>query len=133
MRQESAVQQIERAIGNNMTRISAPQPKDLVLATVKRAINQILTVDADVLEGFRPVVRAAVEANGGDAEQLLCRAVAEIAGVRTMTYRSMLSSSDGFKTFLYKSTQRLRSPGKICFYYFCFFVSEFFLRLIYSM
>ncbi|EKX55400.1 hypothetical protein GUITHDRAFT_57670, partial [Guillardia theta CCMP2712] len=95
---------IEWRIKTKMRQISAPQPEEIVKANARDIKLSVEEVHSDVLPLFEKTAEEMIQDMG--ATKALCAALAVIAGqTKPLPARSLLSSLEGFKTFVIKTTQ----------------------------
>jgi ATP-dependent RNA helicase DDX21 len=110
--QEPTIREIESATGNTFVRIGAPQAADLAASAARDAAQKVGEVEASVLSMFEEVAADLVSKHG--AKEALERAIAVITGYTSdVPTRSLLSSSEGFTTVMWKSPPNnpLRVPS----------------------
>lgn len=98
------LRQIERRIKQTLKQLSCPQPADIVKANARDIKLSVEEVHEEVLPLFEDTAQKMIEEMG--PVKALCASLAVIAGQTTpLQSRSMLSSLDGFRTFLLRSTE----------------------------
>jgi hypothetical protein len=98
-RELGLLRNIERRIKQKMKQISAPQPADVIKANARDIKLSVEAVHDEVIGLFQETAEEMIQEMG--AERALCAALAVISGqTDPLPARSMLTSLDGFKTFI---------------------------------
>lgn len=108
--QESLLQMVERKAGIKFKRIGAPQPEDIIKSSAEDAKRFLAQVPADALTYFREAAEALIEERG--AVDAVAAALAHISGTTEIKSRSLLSSQEGYTTYVLKQDRmELRSTA----------------------
>ena len=108
--QESLLQMVERKAGIKFKRIGAPQPEDIIKSSAEDAKRFLAQVPADALTYFREAAEALIEERG--AVDAVAAALAHISGTTEIKSRSLLSSQEGYTTYILKQDRmELRSTA----------------------
>jgi len=106
------LQEIEKRIKNKFEWAGAPQPIDIVAAGCDGALEDIEDVDDQVFKYFDEHAKKLIKEMG--AEEALCAALAVITGhTKPLRSRSLLSNSEGFETFQFKSDREISAKGYV--------------------
>ncbi|RYY35466.1 DEAD/DEAH box helicase, partial [archaeon] len=110
--QEAIIKQIEAATKNTFTRIGAPQPADIVRVSGEEAAVKLKAVHDDMVQYFMTPAEHALD--GKDAQEVVARALAVIAGYTgAVSYRSLLSSSEGYQTFMFTAASPIYASSYV--------------------
>ncbi|EDV26044.1 Nucleolar RNA helicase 2 [Trichoplax sp. H2] len=104
---QDRIKSIESEAGINFCRIGAPQLGDIIQATSRDAAKSLDSVPAEVLVHFESIASEIIETKG--AVKALSAALAHISGYTSITNRSLLSSREGFTTYVMRSQWEFRS------------------------
>ncbi|XP_031556545.1 nucleolar RNA helicase 2-like [Actinia tenebrosa] len=96
--QESLLQHVERKAGIKFTRIGAPQPSDIIKASAEDARRFLEQIPSDVLEHFQEAAEKLIKEKG--AVEAVAAALAQISGTTEIKSRSLLSSQEGYTTYI---------------------------------
>ncbi|XP_028405033.1 nucleolar RNA helicase 2-like [Dendronephthya gigantea] len=108
--QESLLKMVERKAGIRFKRIGAPQPEDIIKSSADDAKRFLEQVPADALTYFREAAEALIEDRG--AVDAVAAALAHISGTTEIKSRSLLSSQEGYTTYILKQEKmELRSTA----------------------
>lgn len=115
-REKYMVGLIEHRAGIKFKRANAPQPSDIVRASVSDTVMKISSVHSDNLKLFREVARKVVESYQGEedaAEKALAASLACMAGYTDERFkmRSLLSCFQGFVAVVLSSSHPFESSG----------------------
>ena len=101
MKQKMMIQDIERRAGINFTQIGIPQPNDVIRATSRNSIKQLMEVNEDVLHLFHEAADELVALSDGDKTKALLKAIAFMSGCHKekLANRSLLNGQEGCITF----------------------------------
>lgn len=112
--QECLLQNINRKAGVEFTKISAPQPKDIIKARASQSIEEMRFVDEAVLPFFKSASQDLLLHFHGDASKALQCALAMICSTtKKLPSRSLLTANDGWITLLFKTEKTIRNVGYI--------------------
>jgi ATP-dependent RNA helicase DDX21 len=112
--QESLLQNITRKAGVDFTKISAPQPKDIIKARASQSIEEMKSVDDAVLPFFESAAKDLLSHFEGDFSKALQCALAMICSTtKKLPSRSLLTANDGWITLLFKTENVIRNVGYI--------------------
>lgn len=106
MKQKSMITMIEGKAGIKLKKIGAPQPKDIIKASVKDTIKGFHKVDDKVLEMFKETAAELVESYG--AEKAVALALAYISGTTELKERSLLTGQENFVSYDMQTTEDFR-------------------------
>jgi len=99
---------IERKTGTKMARIGAPQPQDIIRASLRGVVKKLNTVHDDVVPYFMDAAKQLLATR--DAERTLATALALISGhCEPPAARSLTSATEGYTTVLFTSQREIRS------------------------
>lgn len=119
-RQKEFLDKIERACGAKLKKVGMPQPEDIIRASARDISHSFDKVSDKVLACFDESVKDILEHY--PAEEALGRALAIMSGYTNhMQQRSLLSSAEGFVTYVIESDQEVRSLS----YFWNFIKSNF--------
>ncbi|ELU03439.1 hypothetical protein CAPTEDRAFT_52524, partial [Capitella teleta] len=106
---EYEVQRVERTAGFKFRRVGAPSRNEIIDAAARDARLVLATVPEETLGHFRESAKLLIEEKGGvDA---VAAALAVITGNTEMKSRSLLTSKEGFTTYVFTSTNEIKSMG----------------------
>jgi len=113
---EHMIKDIERATGNTLRRIPAPQPQDLMRGAATAACEAIEAVDPQVFRHFESAAKALAAKLG--PERALQASLARLTGfdnVASVRPRSLLQAADGWITvrFAPSSTKSMHNKGMV--------------------
>lgn len=108
-RQEQDLMWVERKAGVNFKRIGAPTTVDILKTYAKDAARSLDNVPDETLEFFRESATSLIEERG--AENALAAALAVISKSTKIISRSLLSSKEGYVSYLFKTNMEIHSPG----------------------
>lgn len=111
-KQEPLIQRIERTARMKFTKISPPQPVEIIKASKRDLLVSLNQVSNDIVELFKPVaIEISAELDVSDA---LARALATISGYKDrINQRSMMGSFEGFITYVIRSTTQFRTVSYV--------------------
>jgi ATP-dependent RNA helicase DDX21 len=107
--QEYMIPLVERKARIQFQRIGAPRSDNIIRAAGSDAIKCIESVSDNVLEYFKESALQLINDKG--PEQAICAALAYISGYTEVTSRSLLTSEQGYTTFMMSCTFEIRGPG----------------------
>lgn len=110
--EESLLNLITRRTGVQFERMSAPRPEDIIKATTEDALQQIDTVNPDVLPLFAESAQELIEKHG--ATNAVAAALAFVSGYHQgVPSRSLLSAMEGFTTLMFQIDREIQHPGYV--------------------
>eukprot|EP00116_Pleurobrachia_bachei_P002793 sb/3463055/ len=107
-KQEYALKEVERHAGIKFTRVTPPQPNQLIKAAAKDAVRCLDDVPSTVLPAFKAYAKELLETR--PAEDIVAAALSYISGVTEIKTRSTLSSMEGYTAYQMSNTFEVRSP-----------------------
>jgi ATP-dependent RNA helicase DDX21 len=111
-KQEFALKDIERGIGNKIKVIGAPQATDIVKSIALKQAEALKAVHDDVLPHFQETANSLIESMG--AEKCVAAAIAVLSGyTQPILGRSLLTGSEGFRTIMFCSPQPIFSTSYV--------------------
>ncbi|KAK3750355.1 hypothetical protein QZH41_010272, partial [Actinostola sp. cb2023] len=88
----------QEMMGIKFKRIGAPQPSDIIKASAEDACRFLDQIPSDVLEHFREASEKLIDEKG--AVDAVAAALAQISGTTEIKSRSLLSSQEGYTTYI---------------------------------
>ena len=111
-KQISLIERIEMKANLKFKKVGAPQPIDILKSSIKDISIGLKDVSNEVLPHFHENAEFLIGEMG--AKEALSRALAYISGYTSgVKQRSLLSSIEGYVTFLVRSKSELRSVGPV--------------------
>lgn len=106
--QRELIGKIEYKIGVGLKKVGVPQPEDIIKASARDISQSFDNVSPDVLEFFTESANDILEHY--TPEEALKRALAIMSGyTKKLKQRSMLSSSEGYVTYVVQSEREIRT------------------------
>ncbi|KAL3876853.1 hypothetical protein ACJMK2_034638 [Sinanodonta woodiana] len=109
--EESQLQLVENLSKIKFKRVGAPTTDEIIKSSAKDAAKSLDSVPNETLEHFRQEAKALVENRG--AVEALSAALAVISGVTKVAARSLLTSREGYTTYLFQTNMELHSLGYV--------------------
>ncbi|XP_064617477.1 nucleolar RNA helicase 2-like isoform X2 [Liolophura sinensis] len=107
--EEYALQFVEKRAGIKFKKIGAPTTDDLIKAVASDATRALDDVTNETVEHFRESAEKLIEEKG--AINALACALAVISGSTTIVSRSLLSSKQGYTTYLFRTNMEMRGAS----------------------
>ena len=109
---EHKIQTIERKTETKIERIGAPQPADILKASLRSTVKRLNTVHDDVVPYFMDAAKQLLATR--DATRTLATALALIGGhCEPPKARSLISAMEGFTTIQFSSQREIRAMGYV--------------------
>ena len=107
--QQDLMNRIEGRAGIKFKKVGAPQPLDMLKAVARDVSHQLEGVSSEMVEIFKE--NASEVLRTYTPEEALGRAIAVISGCEKVRQRSLLSSAEGYVTFILKSQFEVRTAS----------------------
>ncbi|XP_067673213.1 nucleolar RNA helicase 2-like [Haliotis asinina] len=109
--EESSLLWVEKQAGITFQRIGPPSPEEMIKAGATDAVRSLDDVPNETLEHFKESAESLIASRG--AVNALSAALAVISGSTTISSRSLLSSKEGFTTYVFRTNMELRGTGYV--------------------
>jgi ATP-dependent RNA helicase DDX21 len=112
--QEYLIENIRKKAGVDFTKISAPQPAEIVSARASQTIHEIDQVDPLVFKYFESASEKLLQHFQGDAIKAMSACFSLICGTtKPLQSRSLLTANEGWRTVLFQTSKVMRNIGYV--------------------
>ncbi|XP_046359627.1 nucleolar RNA helicase 2-like [Haliotis rufescens] len=109
--EENSLMWVEKQAGVQFKRIGPPSPEEMIKAGANDAVRSLDDVPNETLEHFKESAESLIASRG--AINALSAALAVISGSTTISNRSLLSSKEGYTTYVFRTNMELRGTGYV--------------------
>ncbi|KAK3579484.1 hypothetical protein CHS0354_028301 [Potamilus streckersoni] len=109
--EESQLQTVENLSKIKFKRVGPPSTDEIIKSSATDAAKSLDSVPQETLEHFRQEAEALVEQRG--AVEALSAALAVISGVTKVASRSLLTSREGYTTYVFRTNMELHGLGYV--------------------
>ncbi|XP_071128984.1 nucleolar RNA helicase 2-like [Mytilus edulis] len=109
--EEYDIQTVERRANIKFKKIGGPTTEDIIKASAADAARSLELVEDETLQYFRESAQALVEERG--AVDAVAAALAVISGSTKIVPRSLLSSKEGFTTYIFTTNMEMRTMSYV--------------------